>query len=117
MREKLKKREYMQSRESNYGAAWSEHGERRYRHRHIKKERRKRKKEVQVGEVLTRDTTDVVSSANKFRHPKQIDLDRSNIYSSLVLRFTNFIVIHFYMYRSIISKKNTVYVNSKHVTS
>ena len=54
--------------------------------------------------MLTRDTTDVVSLANKFRHPKQVDLDRSNVYSSLVLRFTNVIAIHFYMYRSIITK-------------
>ena len=59
----------------------------RYQHRRAEKEEGKRKREVRIGQTLTRDKTDVVSLANKFKHPKQVDLDRSNVYSSLVLIF------------------------------
>ena len=61
---------------------------------------------MSVGEVLTRDTTNVVSLANKFIHPKQVDLDRSNICTKI---HTKFIRIHFYIYRSIITKKKSVW--------
>ena len=49
-------------------------------------------REVQIGEMLTRDTADVVSLEDKVIDPKQeVDLDQNKIvinYSSLELRFT-----------------------------
>ena len=53
-------------------------------------------REVQIGEMLTRDTADVVSLEDKVIDPKQeVDLDQNKIvinYSSLELRFTRNLV-------------------------